>query len=707
MPKALLPKRTFGLGEISPDFLFRRDTDQYIDAAKKMRNARPIDSGSFERRPGTERIATPDLSGLLIGFYFNQEQKYILHFSNGRMDAYLEDGTAAGNVTSAPWTDDILEGMRWRQEGDVIFLVHRDMAPQILRRTGASTWSRSAYAFDSVFGSTIAQPYYKFAEDAVTIQPSAITGTGITITASASVFTNAYIGTRLRYLGREISITGYTNGTTLTGNVVEPLPATQRFGFSSTEVYQVGMTVEQDTSGVKGLVVAVTSTTIDIVPNEGVQPFEGTASYNIVSPDGAFKPTSYTGTVTPAAVDQWDEQVFSAIHGYPGAVGLHKNRLIFGDHKTIPDAIMCSVIGQYFNFDVAKAADSDAIFEFFGDGNVEKVTDIVSAETLVFTTNAGTYYIPERTGTLFTPTNFVVRKIDTYSAGPARAALFENNIYFPHSNGKIFVQVRPTGDVERQWESRNIALFSPHLIRNPVSIASAEKFLDYPERYVFIVNDDGTMAILHSITDQSVQGISLWETEGEYVSVCVVDNDVFVLVKRSIDGSDVYWLEKFSDSYRVDAGVSFATASDTITDYDSHTVRVTGSTYDFGDIEVDGSGNIEVDTEFAGPFEAGLKFFPVIELPTPEFVDNGSPIGSRIKRITKNYIHVQDSGRYLVNGRGNSIYRDGDDFSSPPPLRSEIRRSGNTGRMREPTTIITQEDCVPLKVLGVTMEVAY
>lgn len=687
--------------------MFRRDTDQYLDGAKKLRNVRPIDSGSFERRPGSERTATPNLDGILIDFYFNQEQKYVLHFSDGRMDAYLEDGTAAGSVTSAPWDDTILETMRWKQEGDVVFLVHRDMKPQVLRRTGASTWSLSDLAFDSVYGNTIAQPYYKFADDDVTIQPSAITGTGITVTASASIFTSAYVGTRIRYLLREIEITAYTNGTTLVGDVIEALPATQRFGFSSTSVFQVGQTVEQDTTGVKGLVVAVTSSTVDFVPNEGVEPFEGTATYNIVSPDGAAKPSSYTGTVSPAAVDQWEEQVFSDLRGYPGAVAIHKDRLIFGDHKNLPDAVMCSQIGQYFNHDVAKAADSDAIFEFFGDGEVEKVNDIISAETLIFTTNAGTRYVPERTGTLFTPANFTTRKIDTYSSGPARAVLFENNVYYPHSNGKILVQVQPTGDLERQWQSRNIALFSPHLIRNPVSLAAAEAFLEYPERYVFIVNDDGTMAILHSITDQSVQGITLWETDGEYLSVCNVGNDVFALVKRTINAVTRYWIERFSDSFRVDAGVIFETPSDTITGYNSHTVRVTGSTYDFGDIAVSSGGAVVVDTTYDGPFEAGLEYQPDVELPTPEFVDSGSSIGAKIKRITKNYIHVQESGRYLVNGKGNSVYRGGDDFSSPPPLRTEVRRAAGLGRQREPTTTISQEDCVPLKVLGVTQEVAF
>lgn len=704
MPKAFLPKRTFGRGEIAPDFYYRGDTDQYNDGARKFRNARLRDSGSWSRRPGTYRIAIPAVNGIVIPFYFNNEQKYELVFSDGRMDAYLEDGTAAGSVTLAPWSFSILAKMRWYQEGDTLFLYHRDMQTQVIKRTGAASWSRAAYAFATI-GNTIAQPYYKFSLASVTMQPSATTGS-ITLTASADVFESDHVGTRFRYLEREVQITAVTNATTATADVKEQLPAAQRLTVGSTAAFQVGQIVEHSVDKTKALVFNIhSSTQVDVIPSESIQAIP--ASGNLVGPDGNSA-ISATASATLPALTQWDEQVFSSVRGYPGAGLIHRDRKVFVDHKSVPDGIMMSIIGDYFNFDLGTGADSDAIFEFFGDGGVEKVGDLVSAESLLFFTNAGTYYLAERIGQPFTPSNFIVRRIDTFECGTTgRAGRFERNIYCPHANGKIIIQVVPTGDIETPWTSLNIALISSHIISSPVSTAFAERFEDYPERYGFFVNNDGTMAVLHSITDQNTYGFTLWETDGDIKSVAVVGDDVFILVSRTINGSTVYWLERFDENVRLDGAVTFSNPTGTISGYNNHSVRVTGSSYDFGDIVVGAAGAITVDTNFTGPFQAGLFYSPDVETLPPEIPDGGQTIMSANRRITKAYVHQRNSGRYLVNGIGNSVYRDGDDMTAVPPSRTEIRRVGLTGRSREPTIRITQTEAVPLNIDGITLEVAF
>ena len=705
MPKRDLPKRTFGNGEIAPDFLMRRDAKIYEDGAKRMRNVRAIDSGSFERRPGSSWLATLAGDGILIPFYFNNDQIYVLHFRDGAMDAYLPNGTAAGGVSSAPWTAAMLPELRWHKEDDVVFLTHRDMKTQMLRRTGPTTWALSDYSFDSSIGNGIDQPYYKLADSDMTLQPSAATGTGITLTTSADFFVAGHVGTRVRWLDREIEITAVTNATTATGNVIQTLPPTQTLTVASTVPFQVGHVVEHDPNGTKGQVISIGSGTINVVVTTGTTAFP--ASGTLISPDGKAT-ISGASTISPAAIKDWDEQLCSDVNGYFGVIAIHRGRMVFADHKGLPDALCLSKVGLYFNFNLGSAADSDAIFEFVGDGRVNRVLDMVSAETLVIYTDFGTYYVPERNDPPFTPKAFSIRVIDTVQAGPARAFRFERNIFCPDESGRRVYQLFPTGDESGPWQSRNAALLSPHLIRNPVSTAQAERLLDYPERYSFFVNSDGTMAVLHAIEDQEVMGITLWETEGKYKSVAAAGGYVFTIVERVIDGNTVYALESFDRDIRLDAVKEIDDLDGVAIDYANHTAFVTGSTYSYGEVDVGADGGIAIDTGFEGPFQIGLFFSPDVELLPPEITGDGlATVAATRKRITKGYVHTLDTGRFLVNGIANSAYRGGDNLTEPPPMRSEIRRVSFLGRRREPTIRITQEDAVPLKVIGVTMEVAY
>ncbi|MCM0018903.1 MAG: hypothetical protein NBV67_02820, partial [Tagaea sp.] len=94
---------------------------------------------------------------------------------------------------------------------------------QVVKRTGATSFTRSALSFEQhASGAPRYQPYYKFAEPSVTLTPSGTTGS-ITLTASASVFVAAHIDAIVRYKKKEILITGYTSGTVVTGTVRETL----------------------------------------------------------------------------------------------------------------------------------------------------------------------------------------------------------------------------------------------------------------------------------------------------------------------------------------------------------------------------------------------------------------------------------------------------------------------------------------------------
>ena len=169
--KALLRqlKTTFQAGELDPLMNMRSDVNAYTNGAKKMQNVALFSQGGFKRRNGTKRYASLTGDARLVGFDFDDNEQYIMAFGNQRVDIYyLETDALAQSITGCPWTTSILYQMQFSQAGDTMIITHPSMATQKIFRTGLTTFTRSAYAFDEDTAN-VYQPYYKFADTSVTL----------------------------------------------------------------------------------------------------------------------------------------------------------------------------------------------------------------------------------------------------------------------------------------------------------------------------------------------------------------------------------------------------------------------------------------------------------------------------------------------------------------------------------------------------------
>ena len=90
----------------------------------------------------------------------------------------------------------------------------------------------SAFAFeenDSITAHSVnktTQPFYKYADSTITLTPSATTGSSVTVTASASVFEDAHDETYLEIGGKQVYITSKDSATQVTVKVIETLAGT-------------------------------------------------------------------------------------------------------------------------------------------------------------------------------------------------------------------------------------------------------------------------------------------------------------------------------------------------------------------------------------------------------------------------------------------------------------------------------------------------
>ena len=209
-------KTSFTAGELAPELLGRTDLRAYENGARRLRNVVILPTGGLSRRPGLRHLATLPGPVRLVSFEFNTEQTYLLVFSAGRMRVFLGDAEVA--QLDGPWTGAMLDQIAYTQNADTLLLLHPDMPPQRVTRTGHTSWTIAPFAFARA-------PFHRFAPPEVTLAASATTGS-VTLTASAPVFAAVHAGTRLRIGGRRVLVTGITSTTVATATVEDALLAT-------------------------------------------------------------------------------------------------------------------------------------------------------------------------------------------------------------------------------------------------------------------------------------------------------------------------------------------------------------------------------------------------------------------------------------------------------------------------------------------------
>jgi hypothetical protein len=545
------------------------------------------------------------------------------------------------------------------------------------------------------------QPYLKIAGPTVTLQPSAVVGS-ITLTASAAVFVSAHVGQYIRYAGRAMLITGFTDTTPVTATVIERLPATLHLTVTDSTFFAVSEVIEGGTTGAKGQITAIPDAThIDVVLIEKLIAF---GSESIIGPNAVTASTAVS-TIASAAFDDWDEQVFGPVYGYPSCVELHRNRLVFGGHPAAPDYMFASVINNLYNYNVGTGGDADAIIESVGDAGASKILQFCSAEQLLVLTDRGPYYVAEGLNNPFRASS--ISFLPFGSPWPinatAQVQAFDSGAIMV--SGSLIIKARQTGNVTGTWDADEVSLLAPHLVATPDRIAVTSNFGGNPERYAAFRNSDGTLALLQLVEAQKIRNFTPWTTSGIYLSVASISGDLYAAVQRTINGTTKYILEKFDQAITLDAATQYDTKGQmdaaVTARYGTTTINVVTPDYHLGEWP------IEIRTVPPGPFTVGLYYTSTIQTLPPVIAGAEGPMAGDFMRILECYVDVMDSARFTAEGYTLSAYQVIDDVSLPPPLKNGPQRFQFMGWEQQPTITITQADPLPLKIRSIRSIVGF
>lgn len=399
-----------------------------------------------------------------------------------------------------------------------------------------------------------------------------------------------------------------------------------------------------------------------------------------------------------------DENVWSATRGWPKSVTFYQGRMWFGGSKQRPQTIWGSKSNDFYNFDYGTSLDDEAIGLTLDTDQVNAITSIFSGRHLQIFTTGGEFSIQDIP---ITPKKSAVRRQTLFGSSSIPPKSIDGATLFVDRTGKS-VREFLFSYAEDAYTSGTVSLLASHLLNSPVDMGALRGTEKTDANYVYFVNTDGSVAVFNSLRAQEVGGWTKWTTNGQVEAVAVVVEDVYFLVKRTINGATVRYLEKLDQDSYTDSNIQVTNspASATVSGL-SHLegeecrVRADGSVME----KVTPSGGSVTLSRASEEVEVGLNYDATIKtMPINQDFQDGPTLTrkKRVVRVIGNFyesLGVSVNGEYMV------------DRSFGMPLGSHITPFTGVKEMYLlgwtdlAQVSITQIDPGPMTVLGLGVEV--
>lgn len=695
--KEMISQNDFSYGSVRPEAVEREDTPLVLEGLRAADNTLSLTTGTLAGRPGSLHFgSTAALNGVEVDL--GQGRVFDIHISEDGVVIYAGDGSVSGSFLSNTWDDlagkygtaDFDPKAFWvlpDPETSAVLIGASSYPTHALSLSTGGVWSFGLFEYADGLSGSVRQPYWPYFPD-VDITPSARSG-AISIVASSGVFTAGLVGARLRYGGREIEITGFTDASNISGTVIEELPPTYDFVVAAASGYQVGDAVEHETLGGQGVITGISGTTITVFATALWDGFA--ASDKLVAPN-AKQTISGMTTVSPSASNLWDLQAANQLHGYPGWGTKHKGRAFFCQYPSAPNAFSVSVAQRIDDFTMG-VDDGDGFMEALGANLGGDLLYIISAEDLLFFTTRGLYYQPTRGGEDITPSTIGPIPFSSMGCSSVVPVVLDDGAVFVDAVGEQVYAAVLAGDVQRSWRTQNISLYHSHLISSPVFLGATSAGSARPESFVFAINSDGTAAVCQWDRTANKVGWRPWITAGRYKSIYQAFGSIWSVVDRAVGGFTGVFRERFTFGVYLDCasaiGISGVDGSlstgqayeGTLAKLPAHLFGLTPAVYldgwDLGDLALQADGTpLDADAvayefpTYAGFAQVGLPF-TIRVTPWPRRSTQSQRGPREIKRTVKTFITVLDTLAFKYQGYQFGGYRVGEDLSVPPVVRTE------------------------------------
>ncbi len=538
MPNVRTLSRSFGGGELTPEFYGRIDDAKFQTGLATCRNFIVLPHGPAANRPGFAYVNSTKYSGSkkakLIPFSYSTTQTMVLEFGNQYIRFHTQGATLlSGGVpyeVTTPYLEADLFDLHYVQSADVLTIVHPNYPPQELRRLGPTSWTLSAISFVS----SLSAPG--------SVSASASGGSGTTYN---------YVVTTVGANGIDESVASSSascNGNLLASGAYNTITWAAATGAQRYKVYKQ----QNGLFGYIGQTDQLTFKDDNIV-----------ADLSVCSPQ--------VNNPFPGAGD------------YPGAVSYFEQRRCFAGTINKPQNIWMTKSGTESNMNYSlPTRDDDSITFRVAAREANTIRHILPLTNLVLLTSAAEWRITSINSDAITPTTVSVRPQSYVGASNVQPVIINNNMIYPAARGGHMRELAYSWQANG-YVTGDLSLRAPHLFDGNTIVDMAFEKAPYP--IVWAISSTGKLLGLTYVPEQQVGAWHQHDTDGLFESCCVVsegnEDVLYVIVKRTINGSTVRYVERIAtrlfstqaDAFFVDSGATLNTANTTAT-----TVTVTGGT---------------------------------------------------------------------------------------------------------------------------------
>lgn len=534
MTDVLWSQDFFAKGELSPLLYSRVTLQAYYQGLKRAKNVLCLPQGSAGKRFGTKYqsiiAGVTDYRQIFFkSFQYLNECVYLVVFKNNEIDIYLE-GQIVANVTGTGIMSDEVQLIDNTTLENIFRVTTGIYPPKDLKRSAGTPNAITGFTSDTLtittpvivngfwparftaatMPTTVPQIHANktyFVRAVTTTTTIRIYNTAQDAANNVDYYTISSAGTTANLIilntwafanvtFKNLPVFDFTGGydtstfTVAASTGYGVLVTRASGGFSFTSAYVGGVFVANSGIGRIVTFVGATQVRIDIVQ------------------DFSSSITGIPGTQCFIAEPAW-----SATRLWPRKCSTFQNRAIFANSDSLSNGLWLSVTNDFNNFDDIEQDDTNAISWFPSSDTVNYIQFIVPYRSLTIHTNSGVWSTPLSVETAITPKNFSLSLQDSTPAQRVQPRGIDNQIIVLSGNdahGLLW------DGFNNAYTSNILSIANEQLIRTPIDEAGYVDLQRAGSRYMFIINDDGTMAIYQSLIAENVSGFTPAVLEQSY-----------------------------------------------------------------------------------------------------------------------------------------------------------------------------------------------
>ncbi|QDP59049.1 MAG: hypothetical protein Unbinned6242contig1001_17 [Prokaryotic dsDNA virus sp.] len=700
MPKVSPLITNFQTGEISPRLDGRVDLAKYPNACTTLENAIVLPQGAASRRGGFHFVAEAKDSSKkvrLINFEFSTTQAYVIelgdqtarfHKNQGQITTttgseLISNGTFASNITG--WTDKSVGTGSIAHATDHMNIVSTNSSNYGWAEDSFTTTDDKKYQLDfTVTGGSL-----------TLIIGTATGGTQILTATSYATGTHSIIFTAestTTYIG----FYHQTNATIQLDTVSckESIPYEIATPYIEDDLFEISYCQSADYLFLAHRSYAPRQLTRSGHTNWTLSTISFTGSSNF--------PSNFCAGSAGAGSDGNDKN--------PGVVTFFEERLMWAGSNDNNQTIWGSSTGSYFDMAQGSGAAADSVEYTLAGNAVNVIQWLAPSKSLLIGTMGGEFKM-DGGGSALTPSNVRVVQETNYGSKKIEPIQVENVILFLQRAGRKLREFVFDFDQDN-YVAPDLTILAEHL--------SSGGFVDTTyqqeeDSIVWAVRSDGVLCGMTYLRGQNVIAWHRHITSGLFESITTIPrtdanrDEVWVVVKRTINGSVKRFIEYLDPDIYLDSGRTYSgTAATTFTGLKhliGESIQIVGNDAVFPNQTVvdDGTGDGTITLSQAVTTASfGLGYTTTIKPVRPEVATQGGTSMTHHKRWNKIAVRLLNSTGVRINGDQVPFRSSADEMDQGVGLFTGDKLVSNLGWDRDGYIEIKQEQPLPLNVLAIT-----